>query len=203
MATYMEKGVCTVIMCSTYNEDQKETICFVDKLRKRLGIRTQTAPEERIKQVYVDTTLSKWINKSHVTVLVLTRSFANAAWVPIFNEGRFAYDARSSAGETLIPVIMPMFPKKKFKTMFGTHMVLVHEPFTFVKKWQSDESMWKKFAKIIKSVARNPTQMEINLVEFTPDMKYAIRNRTLPGKNISQHGSLQLAFYKYSFCVSN
>jgi len=186
---------CTVIMHANELEGRRENIWFIHILRKLLEIRSQIGEQERIDRKQFDHEFSKWISSSQVTLVVLTASFGDASvWKDTFNTGRFTYDARQKAKECFIPVMMPQFPSERLDLMFGTHMVTAHTPFKFKDGWQNNQEDWSQLARTIRNVAGVKHRMQINLVELNPSMAYAIRNRTLPGKDISLRGSLLLAF---------
>ena len=172
----------------TYTKDTKErtrNIVFVEMLRELLGVRCQIGKEEKIVSEF-DQNMSRWINSSKGTVLIFTPSFASNTWKQIFNKGRFTYDARTKAKKRFIPVIMPPFQRTDLNRIFGVgRHVRVHDPVVFGPNWEGDRAMLE-LANIIKDTkCIDPRGEQINLVEFSTCMTYAIRNRTPPGKESS------------------
>ncbi|KAI0215744.1 hypothetical protein LSAT2_032193, partial [Lamellibrachia satsuma] len=167
----------------TYAKDAKErtrNIVFVEKLRALLDVRCQIGKQEKIVSEF-DKNVSRWINSSKGTVLIFTPSFASNTWKQIFNRGRFTYDARTKAKKRLIPVIMPPFQRKDLDRIFGVgRHVRVHDPVVFGPNWEEERAMLELVNIIKDTKCIDPLGEQINLVEFSTCMTYAIRNRTPP-----------------------
>lgn len=175
----------------TYAKDQQErmnNIIFVEKLRDMLDVLNQTGKEKKIAS-HFDTNMARWINSSKGTVLIFTPSFAENTWMEIF-KGHFTYDARTKAKQRFIPVVMPPYQRSDLKAIFGETDVISHDPVVFGLGWESELSMQELVN--IDTECIDPQGEQINLVEFRTcktrgvQSLYAIRNRTPPGKEVSQ-----------------